>query len=184
MKLGERVRAASEGGLDLLDLPDLTEEPAFDPAASVAMTAALMESESFGDLRQKVQEALLLTLGNRFGEPDVDDDELKRMAVAEMAKVLAAEDIPLSMEERERLVDVIAADLLGYGPLQPLLSDDSVWEVVREQVAGAVPETLGACVVGVAEVHRDLSGASSADIGDCLVDAHDRRRLQIGRAHV
>lgn len=131
MKLGERVRAAAEGSLDLTlpDLPDL-DGPNLDPTASVAMTAALMESEGFGDLRKKVQEALLLTLGNRVGEPDVDDDELKRMAIAEMAKVLAAEDIPLSMEERDRLVDVIAADLLGYGPIQPLLADDSVSEIM------------------------------------------------------
>ena len=133
MKLGERVRAATEGGeggLALADLPDLPEVPSFDPAASVAMTAALMESESFTGLREKVQQALLLALGNRVGEPDVDDDELKRMAVAEMAKVLAAEDIPLSIEERERLVDVIAADLLGYGPIQPLLADDAVSEIM------------------------------------------------------
>jgi len=131
VKLGDRVRAAAEGGLDLLpELSDLTTEAPIDVTTSVAMTAALMESESFGDLRQKVQDALLLTLGNRVGEPDVDDDELKRMAVAEMAKVLAAEDIPLSLEERERLVDVIAADLLGYGPLQPLLADDSVSEIM------------------------------------------------------
>jgi pilus assembly protein CpaF len=132
MKLGERVRAATEGELDLAlpGMPELTEEREHDAIAHVAMTAALMESESFGDLRQKVQDALLLTLGNRVGEPDVEDDELKRMAVAEMAKVLAAEDIPLSLEERERLVDVIAADLLGYGPLQPLLADDSVSEIM------------------------------------------------------
>ena len=40
-----------------------------------------------------------------------------------MTKVLAAEDMPLSEAERERLVDVISADLLGYGPIQPLLAD-------------------------------------------------------------
>ncbi|MFP5321164.1 MAG: CpaF family protein [Acidimicrobiia bacterium] len=132
MKLGERVRAATEGELDLAlpGMPDLTDLPAFDADANVAMTAALMESEGFSGLRQKVQEALLLTLGNRVGEPDVDDDDLKRMAKVEMAKVLAAEDIPLSHDERERLVDVIAADLLGYGPLQPLLADDSVSEIM------------------------------------------------------
>ena len=127
MKLGERVRAAGEE-LDLR-LPEVPDEPEAH-AAAVAMTAALLESESFGKLRGKVQEALLLALGNRVGEPDVDDDELKQMAVAEMQRVLASEDIPLSPEERERLVDVIAADLLGYGPLQPLLADDSVSEIM------------------------------------------------------
>jgi pilus assembly protein CpaF len=129
MKLGERVRAATEGDLDLR-LPELPEGLDAHHAADVAMTAALMESESFTTLRQKVQDALLLTMGNRVGEPDVDDDELKKMAVAEMTKVLAAEDIPLSEDERQRLVEVIAADLLGYGPLQPLLADDSVSEIM------------------------------------------------------
>ncbi|MFP5578901.1 MAG: CpaF family protein [Acidimicrobiia bacterium] len=130
MKLGERVRAATEGDFDL-KFPEMTpEDVTADHAANVAMTAALMESESFSGLRKKVQEALLLALGNRVGEPDVDDDELKRMARREMVNVLAAEDIPLAEDERERLVDVIAADLLGYGPIQPLLSDDSVSEIM------------------------------------------------------
>src|SRR3546814_3634860 len=111
MKLGERVRAATEGDFDL-KFPEMTpEDVTADHAANVAMTAALMESESFSGLRKKVQEALLLALGNRVGEPDVDDDELKRMARREMVNVLAAEDIPLAEDERERLVDVIAADL-------------------------------------------------------------------------
>ncbi len=60
----------------------------------------------------------------------MDDEELKRLAKVEMAKVLAAEDIPLSEAERERLVDVIAADLLGYGPIQPLLADPTVSEIM------------------------------------------------------
>jgi pilus assembly protein CpaF len=130
MKLGERVRAATEGDYEL-EFPELSfEQVTADHASNVAMTAALMESESFSGLRQKVQDALLLALGNRVGEPDVDDDELKRMARAEMVKVLASEDIPLAEDERQRLVDVIAADLLGYGPIQPLLSDDSVSEIM------------------------------------------------------
>jgi pilus assembly protein CpaF len=129
MKLGERVRAATEGDLELL-LPQTAADAEQEAHANVAMTAALMESESFSGLREKVQDALLLAMGNRVGEPDMDDDELKRMAVAEMTKVLASEDIPLSEDERQRLVDVIAADLLGYGPLQPLLADEAVSEIM------------------------------------------------------
>ena len=143
MKLGERVRAATDGEFEL-NFPELTPEAVTaDNAANVAMTAALMESESFSTLRQKVQDALLLALGNRVGEPDVDDDELKRMARGEMVKVLAAEDIPLAQDERERLVDVIAADLLGYGPLQPLLMDDSVSEIMVNGVRSIYIEKEG-----------------------------------------
>ena len=127
MKLGDRVKQAGEP-LEL-ELPEI---PADDDsrAADVKMTAALLESSTFTELRAKVQEALLLTLGNRSGDPDIDDDELKRLAVLEMTKVLAAEEMPLSEPERERLVDVIAADLLGYGPIQPLLADPDVSEIM------------------------------------------------------
>ncbi|WP_436793077.1 CpaF family protein [Actinospongicola halichondriae] len=128
MKLGERVKQASEPlDLSLLEAPQASEESHI---ADVKMTAALLESETFSELKAKVQEALLLTLGNRVGEPDMDDDELKKLAVAEMSKVLEAEDMPLSVEERDRLVDVINADLLGYGPIQPLLADPSVSEIM------------------------------------------------------
>ncbi len=128
MKLGDRVKHANEP-LELT-LPDTS--PAANDArtADVKMTADLLESETFTQLRGKVQEALLLTLGNKSTDADADDDELKRLAKAEMVKVLAAEDIPLSEAERERLVDVIAADLLGYGPIQPLLADPSVSEIM------------------------------------------------------
>ena len=129
MKLGERVKHATEP-LEL-SLPSTALADA-DPQVEndVKMTAALLESEAFSELREKVQDALLLTLGNRVGDPDMDDDELKRLAVEEMTKVLEAEDMPLSERERERLVDVINADLLGYGPIQPLLADPSVSEIM------------------------------------------------------
>ncbi|MDE0804954.1 MAG: hypothetical protein OSA99_16735, partial [Acidimicrobiales bacterium] len=107
MKLGERVKQASAPlDLSLLETPDSEEQH----VADVKMTAALLESETFSTLKAKVQDALLLTLGNRVGEPDMDDEELKKLAVGEMTKVLAAEDMPLSIDERERLVDVINAD--------------------------------------------------------------------------
>ena len=128
MKLGDRVKQAS-APLEI-QLPDTSVESSDARTADVKMTAALLESETFAELRAKVQESLLLTLGNRVGDPNVDDDELKRLAVVEMTKVLAAEDVPLSERERERLVDVIAADLLGYGPIQPLLADPTVSEIM------------------------------------------------------
>ena len=128
MKLGERVKQATEPlELSLPDTPNTTEE---EHAADVKMTAALLESKTFTDLRAKVQDALLLALGAQVNDPDMDDEELKRLAVAEMTKVLAAEDMPLSEAERQRLVDVINADLLGYGPIQPLLADPSVSEIM------------------------------------------------------
>ena len=128
MKLSERVRAVSDPGQTQVRAMDLPEAPSSQD--DVAITAALLESSQFSKLRAKVQEALLLKLGGKVDDPGMNDDELRRLARTEMIEVLANDPTPLSDEERARLVDVIAADILGYGPIQPLLADESVSEIM------------------------------------------------------
>jgi len=45
-------------------------------------------------------------------------------------QVLAEENIVLSRPERQRLFEQISAEILGYGPLQPLLEDETITEVM------------------------------------------------------
>jgi pilus assembly protein CpaF len=45
-------------------------------------------------------------------------------------QLLAAEAIILSRTERQKLFEQIAAEILGFGPLEPLLSDDTISEVM------------------------------------------------------
>jgi pilus assembly protein CpaF len=45
-------------------------------------------------------------------------------------QVLAEENIVLTRQERQRLFEQIAAEILGLGPLQPLLEDQSITEIM------------------------------------------------------
>jgi len=45
-------------------------------------------------------------------------------------QILNEENIVLSRPERQRLFEQIAAEILGFGPLQPLLDDDSISEIM------------------------------------------------------
>jgi pilus assembly protein CpaF len=45
-------------------------------------------------------------------------------------QVLAEENIVLSRPERQRLFEQITAEILGFGPLQPLLEDETITEVM------------------------------------------------------
>jgi pilus assembly protein CpaF len=45
-------------------------------------------------------------------------------------QVLAEENIVLSRPERQRLFEQISAEILGYGPIQALLEDDTITEVM------------------------------------------------------
>ncbi|RME58702.1 MAG: CpaF family protein, partial [Caldilineae bacterium] len=46
------------------------------------------------------------------------------------SRALASAGLVLSRAERQQLFDMIVADILGFGPLQPLLEDDSISEIM------------------------------------------------------
>src|SRR6266545_6007481 len=53
-----------------------------------------------------------------------------RGTVSDVTEQLTLDRTPLTREERRRIVREITDDILGYGPLEPLLRDDSVTEVM------------------------------------------------------
>ncbi len=54
---------------------------------------------------------------------------------------MAADELPLSAAERQALVRDIARDVMGLGPLEPLLADPTVTEIM---VNGHEPSTSSA----------------------------------------
>ena len=56
--------------------------------------------------------------------------DLSERVLREVTEQLALDRTPLTREERRQLVREITDDILGYGPLEPLLRDDSVTEVM------------------------------------------------------
>jgi pilus assembly protein CpaF len=69
-------------------------------------------------------------LGTRFGDTSSSEEELRTIAVDELSAVIDDEQVPLSPEERRRLIREIADEVMGYGPLQKLLEDPSVTEIM------------------------------------------------------
>jgi len=86
------------------------------------------QAGSYFDLKTRVQNKLLAEL-----DPSMDitrTDEVKRTIQELFEQILAEENIVLSRPERARLFEQIAAEILGLGPLQPLLEDDTITEVM------------------------------------------------------
>ncbi|MDX1523989.1 MAG: ATPase, T2SS/T4P/T4SS family, partial [Anaerolineae bacterium] len=57
-------------------------------------------------------------------------DEVRRTIQDMYEQILAQENIILSRTERERLFEGIVAEILGFGPLEALLSDDTISEIM------------------------------------------------------
>jgi pilus assembly protein CpaF len=56
--------------------------------------------------------------------------EVRRVLERIFNETLAEEGLPLSRTERTDLFERIVADILGYGPIEPLLRDESVTEIL------------------------------------------------------
>ena len=86
------------------------------------------QAGSYFDLKTRVQNKLLAEL-----DPSMDitrTEEVKRTILELFEQILAEENIVLSRPERARLFEQIAAEILGLGPLQPLLEDDTITEIM------------------------------------------------------
>lgn len=84
--------------------------------------------DTYQDLKSRVQVKLLAEL-----DPSVDVTEIGevRKTIQNLFdQILVEENFVLSRTEKARLFDQIAAEILGFGPLQPLLEDDTITEIM------------------------------------------------------
>ena len=86
------------------------------------------QAGSYFDLKTRVQNKLLSEL-----DPSMDitrTEEVRRTIQGLFEQILAEENIVLSRPERARLFEQISAEILGFGPLQPLLEDETITEIM------------------------------------------------------
>lgn len=94
----------------------------------VAPPGATGQRDTYMDLKTRVQNRLLAEL-----DPGMDISKVNevRNTIQELfEQVLGEENIVLSRPERHRLFEQISAEILGFGPLQPLLEDETITEVM------------------------------------------------------
>jgi pilus assembly protein CpaF len=87
-----------------------------------------IQKDTYSDLKTRVQNRLLSEL-----DPSMDITrvaEVRNTIQDLFEQVLAEENIVLSRPEKQRLFEQISAEILGYGPIQTLLEDDTITEVM------------------------------------------------------
>jgi pilus assembly protein CpaF len=84
---------------------------------------------SFQEMKQRLHRAIINRMDlTKLGqlEPEQLHAEVARLAEG----LLAAENAPLSTVERDRLVEEVRHELFGLGPLEPLLADPTVSDIL------------------------------------------------------
>lgn len=80
------------------------------------------------DLKTRVQNKLIAELDPQM---DLSNTAQVRRTIEELFNtILELEGIVLTRADRMRLFEQIAAEILGYGPIEPLLQDESITEIM------------------------------------------------------
>jgi pilus assembly protein CpaF len=126
MGLHDRIRGGDLGN----GTPADGEQPAPLTRPTLAEEAApTRTSDPYGELKTAIHTACIAKLGPQLFTTETTED-LSERVLREVTEQLALDRTPLTREERRRIVREITDDILGYGPLEPLLNDDSVTEVM------------------------------------------------------
>jgi pilus assembly protein CpaF len=97
-------------------------------ARRVSAPSAAPQAGTYFDLKTRVQNRLLAEL-----DPSLDitkTEDVRKTIQNLFEQILSEENIVLSRPERARLFEQISAEILGLGPLQPLLEDETVTEIM------------------------------------------------------
>src|SRR5215216_1993094 len=109
-------------------------QPASNGAINRGRAGVLAEADSappdpFADVKERVYQRMLRDLDpNKLTQRDKHEvrPEIESMA----ASLLAMDDVPMAREERMACASDIADEILGFGPIEPLLEDANVTEVM------------------------------------------------------
>jgi pilus assembly protein CpaF len=90
-------------------------------------TGAAQQRDALVDIKSRVQTKLLSEL-----DPSMDtrSPEVRSTIEELFTTILNEESIVLSRNEKARLFDQIIAEILGFGPLEQLLADDTITEIM------------------------------------------------------
>jgi len=97
------------------------------PVAEVARGMAAQDP--YAELKTRIHHACIATLGAELFKRESTGDLNERVTRA-VTEQLVLDRTPLTREERRQIIREITDDILGYGPLEPFLRDDSVTEVM------------------------------------------------------
>lgn len=175
------LKRIEQGQTDESPTPPAAEEQPFDSGESggtsrlsglsARRTAAPDQAPGgrIHDIKNEVQNRLLQEL-----DPSMDvtqTAEVRRQIEELFESILAEMNIVLSRPERRRLFEQIVAEILGLGPIEPLLADESITEVMVNGAKNIYIERAG----------KIIREPTSFESNDHLMRIIDRIVAPLGR---
>jgi pilus assembly protein CpaF len=122
MGLSDRIKSNNgNGATPTVELPG--------QATLAEQVAEQRPADPYAELKTQIHHACIAKLGPQLFTTQTDEDLAERV-LRTVTEQLALDRTPLTREERRQITKEITDDILGYGPLEPFLHDDTVTEVM------------------------------------------------------
>src|SRR5690606_959045 len=82
------------------------------------------------ELRHRIHQQLIDELGPILFDRRLSEEDLRRRVHEQLHAAIAAERVPLTAADKAKLIQDVSDDILGYGPIDSLLHDDDVTEIM------------------------------------------------------
>ncbi len=115
-----------------------------------------------GEVRTRVHQEVLDTLGPRLYE-ETGDEAIEERVHTAIGDIMAAQQTPLTAADRTQVAREVADEILGHGPIEPLLRDPDVTEIM---------------VNGPAQIYVERSGRLSTVNARFRDETHLRRVIE------
>jgi pilus assembly protein CpaF len=118
-------------------------EPKRSPVETPKPVVPLREkNEAYYDTKSQVFAALIDTID--LAQLSKLDPEVAREEIRDIVNdIIAIKNFAMSISEQEELLDDICNDVLGYGPLEPLLARDDIADIMVNGARKTYIEVLG-----------------------------------------
>ncbi|MFK0009887.1 CpaF family protein [Paenarthrobacter sp. NPDC090520] len=96
----------------------------------LARASVKPSTDALAGIKKRAADELTSRLGSRITDSGLDEGDVRRMVREALSEFIDDEQVPLTPEERRRLIREIVDEVLGLGPLQKLLDDPLVTEIM------------------------------------------------------
>jgi pilus assembly protein CpaF len=108
----------------------------------MAFTSTSRAAATHADLKSKVHRKLLQSLNSETLRL-ISKERLRGEIGQAVEKLLLQENIPMTLPERDRIIEEILDEVFGFGPLEPLMKDTSITDILVNDYSRVYIERRG-----------------------------------------
>lgn len=95
-----------------------------------AITSSSQASNSYKELKKRIHTKLLDELDKSKLSESISNDSIKQQIISLIEVLIQEDGVPLALQDRKKLSEELIDDILGLGPIEPLLKDTTVNDIL------------------------------------------------------